>query len=90
MAQRAVAAACALAAFATRETGIYPLWVCPVRTVADSARAPSNAGFGFPVQRGAAVASAGELMFNVGVYGAPYGGRSFEPVELNRALESRV
>ena len=83
-------AACALAAYATRETGIYPLWVCPVRTVADSARAPSNAGFGFPVQRGAAGARDGELMFNVGVYGAPYGGRSFEPVELNRALESRV
>ena len=82
-------AACKLAAFATCTTGIYPLWVCPVRTQADSASAPSNAGFGFPI-RGPQAAKPGTLMFNVGVYGAPHGGTAFDPVELNRTLEARV
>ena len=83
-------AAAALAASATRLTGIYPLWVCPVRALNAGQGAgetrPGTCGFGFPVR----AARHGGMCYNVGVYGPPHGGASFDPVELNRALEARV
>ena len=89
------AAACALAAFTGDASpdaagagegclAIWPLWVCPVRMVAP--RHAADAGFGFPVQQ----TREGGLMVNVGVYGLPNGGRAFDPVALNRALERRA
>ena len=63
---------------------IWPLWICPVRMVAP--RHPSDAGFGFPVQK----TKAGGLFFNVGVYGVPNGGQGFDPVDINTALENRA
>jgi len=91
------AAACALADFTGDASpdaagagegclAIWPLWVCPVRVVAP--RHAADAGFGFPVQ--APQARAGGMFFNVGVYGLPNGGRAFDPVALNRALERRA
>jgi hypothetical protein len=61
---------------------VWPLWLCPVRMVAP--RHAADAGFGFPVQ---APAAAGDLWFNVGVYGQPGGGAPFDPVVINRHLE---
>jgi hypothetical protein len=89
------AAACALAAFTGDASpdaagagegclAIWPLWICPVRMVAP--RHAADAGFGFPVQQ----TREGGLMVNVGVYGLPNGGRAFDPVALNRALERRA
>jgi delta24-sterol reductase len=87
--------ACALSVFTGDSTAdacgpgcgkidIWPLWVCPVRMVAP--RHPSDAGFGFPVQK----TQANGLMFNVGVYGLPNEGQPFDPVLINRALEQRA
>jgi Delta24-sterol reductase len=63
---------------------IWPLWVCPVRMV--DKRHPYNPGFGFPVQRTAPQG----LMVNVGVYGMPNEGRPFDPVVVNKALETEA
>lgn len=69
---------------AAAPVGIWPLWLCPVRMM--EARHPANAGFGFPVQ----ATAAGDVWFNVGVYGLPNGGAPFDPVKVNKALEDRA
>jgi delta24-sterol reductase len=63
---------------------IWPLWLCPVRMVQD--RAPTNSGFGFPVQ----ATKQGDLWFNVGVYGPPARGKPFDPVSLNQEIENKA
>lgn len=70
---------------------IWPLWLCPIRSTDEST---SKLKFGVPQS------TAGELCFNVGVYGPPRnsnistitrnnGSQPFDPVVLNRALESK-
>lgn len=77
------AEACALAEFtAGNDIGIWPLWICPVRQMAE--RHATDAGFGFPVT----AQGEGGLMFNVGVYGQPAGGAPFDPVVTNQVLVS--
>lgn len=66
------------------DVDIWPLWLCPVRTVEEKHAA--NAGFGFPVQ----ATKKDQMMFNVGVYGRPNPAKDWETVDFNRMLESFV
>ena len=77
--------ACQLVEFSHKNTSIWPIWICPVRVMHPIHH--TNACFGFP-WRSSAV---GSLMVNVGIYGAPYGGKeAYDPVLLNRTIETFV
>eukprot|EP00051_Salpingoeca_urceolata_P029672 m.490612 g.490612 ORF g.490612 m.490612 type:complete len:576 (-) comp28391_c0_seq1:111-1838(-) len=66
-----------------KELDIYPLWICPIRAV-NAPMSHGSCGFGFP-----RTPKSG-LMFNVGIYGQPNGGRPFDPAATNRSLEAEA
>lgn len=76
-------ASLSLVQFNVENLQIWPLWICPIRLIENYHA--EEIGFGMPLGR-----KAGDLLFNIGLYGPVQGGKAMDPVKINKALESKV